>query len=108
MLEALGSSEVMASCMLLEEGIHELPSMRPAILLSRLAVMLRMSRDCESSKTYSTWVVSSPKSFSTTHFCNHSIGVSAAQAAKFKREPSKLPVLAPKIFKTLSGGNRKQ
>ena len=75
MLEALGNREVIASRMLPDDGIHELPSMRPAMFNSRLAVMSRMSRDFESSKMYNTWVVSSPKSFSTTHFCNSSMAL---------------------------------
>jgi len=51
---APGNKAVIAFWMLLDEGIHESVFMRSAMCCSRVAVMLRMSRDCESSKTYST------------------------------------------------------
>lgn len=60
----------MVDCTSSEAGIQELLSMRDAILCSRVAVAFSTSRELSSSKTYNTWVLSSPKSFEILQDCN--------------------------------------
>lgn len=56
--------------MLLEDGSQEEPSVRSAMCCCSVAVTLRMSKDCLSSNTYRTWVLSDPNAFFTVHDCS--------------------------------------
>lgn len=69
--EALGSNARMVDCTSSEAGSHELLSMREAIFCSRVAVTFRTSKEFLSSKTYSTWVLSSPKSLEILQDCTN-------------------------------------